>query len=122
MARVSVARRNPKEAVGKALACGQPADPGALGRVGDAAVLNLQQTNPQETEMAAVLREYRTESGRTLLSLLDESPILLIFLRHFDALFAGRRWRMFPGFVGEIEGRGIRPVIVHLGTPERSKP
>ena len=37
----------------------------------------------QETEMAAVLREYRTEAGRTLLELGDESPLLLIFLRHF---------------------------------------
>src|ERR1700719_4438094 len=50
-------------------------------------VLDPQQTNPQETEMAAVLREYRTESGRSLLALLDESPLLLIFLRHFGCSF-----------------------------------
>ena len=50
-------------------------------------VLNSQQTDPQETEMAAVLREYRTETGRTLLELLDESPLLLIFLRHFGCSF-----------------------------------
>ena len=29
----------------------------------------------------------RTETGRTLLELLDESPLLLIFLRHFGCTF-----------------------------------
>ena len=37
--------------------------------------------------MAAVLAEYRTETGRTLLELVDESPFLLIFLRHFGCSF-----------------------------------
>ena len=37
--------------------------------------------------MAAVLQQYRTESGRTLLELVDESPLLLIFLRHFGCSF-----------------------------------
>jgi hypothetical protein len=49
----------------------------------------LPATDPytQDTEMAAVLREYRTETGRTLLELVDESPVLLIFLRHFGCSF-----------------------------------
>ena len=47
-----------------------------------------EETVSQSTEMAAVLREYRTETGRTLLELLDESPLLLIFLRHFGCSFA----------------------------------
>jgi hypothetical protein len=85
-------------------------------------VLDPQQTNPQETEMAAVLREYRTESGRTLLSLLDESPILLIFLRHFGCSFCRQTLEDVSRIRGEIEGRGVRPVFVHLGTPERAKP
>ena len=85
-------------------------------------VLDSQPTNPQETEMAAVLREYRTESGRTLLSLLDESPILLIFLRHFGCSFCRQTLEDVSRIRGEIEGRGVRPVFVHLGTPERAKP
>ena len=44
-------------------------------------VLNGRQTDPQASDMAVVLERYRTESGRTLLELADESPILLIFLR-----------------------------------------
>jgi hypothetical protein len=46
------------------------------------------ETSPQKAEMAAVLGEYRTETGRTLLARLDESPLLLIFLRHFGCSFA----------------------------------
>jgi hypothetical protein len=79
-------------------------------------------TKPEETEMAAVLQEYRTESGRTLLELLDESPVLLIFLRHFGCSFCRQTLEDVSGLRGAIEAKGIRPVFVHLGTPERAKP
>ncbi len=84
----------------------------------------LPTTDPhaQQTEMAAVLRGYRTEAGRTLLELLDESPILLIFLRHFGCSFCRQTLDDVSRIRGEIEARGIRPVFVHLGSPERAKP
>jgi hypothetical protein len=85
-------------------------------------VLNPQQTDPQETEMAAVLQEYRTETGRTLLELLDESPLLLIFLRHFGCSFCRQTLDDVSRIRNTIEAKGIRPVFVHLGTPERAKP
>jgi peroxiredoxin len=85
-------------------------------------VLNARQTNRQATEMAAVLGQYRTESGRTLLELLDESPLLLIFLRHFGCSFCRQTLDDVSQIREQIEGRGIRPVFVHLGTPERAKP
>jgi peroxiredoxin len=72
--------------------------------------------------MAAVLQEYRTETGRTLLELVDESPVLLIFLRHFGCSFCRQTLDEVSKLRGAIEGRGIRPVFVHLGTPERAKP
>ncbi len=72
--------------------------------------------------MAAVLAEYRTESGRTLLELLDESPVLLIFLRHFGCSFCRQTLDDVSRIRGVIEAQGIRPVFVHLGTPERAKP
>jgi peroxiredoxin len=85
-------------------------------------VLNAQQTEPQATEMAAVLGRYRTESGRTLLELLDESPLLLIFLRHFGCSFCRQTLDDVSQIREQIEGRGVRPVFVHLGSPERAKP
>src|SRR6201996_9044072 len=90
-------------------------------------VLKTQPTNPQlanplEGEMAAVLARYRTESGRTLLDLVDESPLLLIFLRHFGCSFCRQTLDDVSRIRQQIEGRGVRPVFVHLGSPERAKP
>ena len=76
----------------------------------------------QETEMTAVLRQYRTETGRALLELVDESPVLLIFLRHFGCSFCRQTLDDVSKLRGQIEARGIRPVFVHLGSPERAKP
>jgi hypothetical protein len=80
------------------------------------------ETGPQAAEMAAVLGQYRTETGRTLLALLDESPLLLIFLSHFGCSFCRQTLEDVSGLRGAIEAKGIRPVFVHLGTPERAKP
>jgi hypothetical protein len=81
-----------------------------------------EETNPQKAEMAAVLGQYRTETNRTLLELVDESPLLLIFLRHFGCSFCRQTLEDVSGLRGAIEAKGIRPVFVHLGTPERAKP
>jgi hypothetical protein len=83
---------------------------------------NPQKTDSPQTRMAAVLRDYRTETGRTLLELLDESPLLLIFLRHFGCSFCRQTLDDVSRLRVEIEARGIRPVFVHLGMPERAKP
>jgi len=86
--------------------------------------MTLAGTNPQQTEtpLATVLSEYQTESGRTLLELLGESPLLLVFLRHFGCSFCRQTLDDVSRLRAEIEGRGIRPVFVHLGTPERARP
>ena len=76
----------------------------------------------QDIGMAGVLREYRTETGRTLLELVDESPVLLIFLRHFGCSFCRQTLDDVSRIRTQIEGQGIRPVFVHLGSPERAKP
>jgi hypothetical protein len=78
--------------------------------------------SPRQAQVAAVLQQYRTESGRTLLELLDESPLLLIFLRHFGCSFCRQTLDDVSKLRGEIEAKAIRPVFVHLGTPERAKP
>jgi hypothetical protein len=50
----------------------------------------------EEIELAVALREFRTETGCSLLDLVDESPVLLVFLPHFScALFARRLWIAF---------------------------
>jgi hypothetical protein len=42
---------------------------------------------PNRTNLIALLGRTRTESGRTLLELVDERPVLLVFLRHFGCAF-----------------------------------
>src|ERR1700734_547716 len=79
-------------------------------------------TDPDTQEMATVLRQYRTETGRSLLELVDESPVLLIFLRHFGCSFCRQTLDDVSRIREQIEARGIRPDFVHLGTPERPKP
>jgi peroxiredoxin len=76
----------------------------------------------QDIGMADVLREHRTETGRTLLELVDESPVLLIFLRHFGCSFCRQTLDDVSRIRTQIEGQGVRPVFVHLGSPERAKP
>lgn len=69
-----------------------------------------------------LLRETRTESGRTLLELVDESPVLLVFLRHFGCAFCRQALEDVANVRNEIESRGTRTTFVHLGTAERAKP
>jgi hypothetical protein len=82
----------------------------------------LPAVDSHETELTAVLQDFRTETGRTLLELLDESPILLIFLRHFGCSFCRQTLEDVSKLRGTIEAKGVRPVFVHLGSPERAKP
>ena len=78
--------------------------------------------NRERKPLPAVLELYRTESGKTLLELLDESPLLLVFLRHFGCSFCRQTLEDVSKIRTTIEARGIRPVFVHLGSPERAKP
>jgi len=74
------------------------------------------------TNLADSLREFHTETCRPLLELLDESPLLLVFLRHFSCAFCAQALDRVSRLRRQIEARGVRPVFVHLGTPERAKP
>jgi hypothetical protein len=75
----------------------------------------------EQTELVALLREVRAESGRSLLDLVDQSPVLLIFLRHFGCSFCRQALDQISKIRDQIAARGTRPVFVHLGTPERAK-
>ena len=80
---------------------------------------------PQSTErqnLAESLREFHTETGRSLLDLVDESPVLLIFLRHFSCAFCAQALDRVSQVRAQIEAKGVLPVFAHLGTPERARP
>jgi hypothetical protein len=80
---------------------------------------------PQSTgrsNFADSLREFHTESGCSLLDLVDESPVLLVFLRHFSCAFCAQAIDRVSQVRSQIEAKGVRPVFAHLGTPQRAKP
>jgi len=72
-------------------------------------------------EVAAALSEATTEAGTNLLALTEASPVLLVFLRHFGCSFCRQTISQIAGLRGEMQERGVRPVFVHLGTPEVAK-
>ena len=76
----------------------------------------------EQEQLVAVLREYRTEMGRSLLEVVDQSPVLLIFLRHFGCAFCRQALDQVAQIRDQVAARGAQPVFVHLGSPERAKP
>src|ERR1700760_2860899 len=72
-------------------------------------------------EVAQTLASIRTESGASLLALVEASPVLLVFLRHFGCSFCRQAISQIASLRSELEARGVRPVFVHLGTPEIAK-
>lgn len=77
---------------------------------------------PGRSNLADALGEFHTEAGRPLLDLVDQSPVLLIFLRHFACAFCAQALDRVSQVRAKIEAKGVRPVFVHLGSPQRAKP
>ena len=76
----------------------------------------------ERSNLTDSLREFHTETGRSPLDLVDESPVLLVFLRHFACAFCAQTLDRVSQVRSQIEAKGVRPVFVHLGSPQRAKP
>ena len=74
-----------------------------------------------EQDVTAALAPVATESGRNVLALAEASPVLLVFLRHFGCPFCRRTIGDVAELRTELAKRGVRPVFVHMGTPEVAK-
>ena len=83
---------------------------------------NTPGTPPHDAELVEVFSRTRTESGKLLLDLLDEKPMLLVFLRHFGDSFARETLHDVADARPSLDRRGVRPVFVHMGSPERARP
>ena len=73
-------------------------------------------------EVTELLSSVHAESGTSLQTLVEDSPVLLVFLRHFGCSFCRQSLAKVAELRGELTARGVRPVFVHVGTPERAKP
>jgi len=74
-----------------------------------------------QNDFAKLLAGIHTESGKDLLSLTGEAPVLLVFLRHFGCAFCRKAISDVADLGPELTARGVRPVFVHLGTCEIAK-
>ncbi len=61
-----------------------------------------------------ILEEMVTNKGQTLLSLSNEKPILLIFLRHFGCVFCKEALSDLAEMRTSIEAKGVELVFVHM--------
>src|ERR1700677_4280555 len=73
-------------------------------------------------ELSQTLASIRSESGACRGELAEGSPVLLVFLLHFGCSFCRQAISDVAELRPELDKRGVRPVFVHLGTPERAKP
>jgi hypothetical protein len=76
----------------------------------------------ENVALVAALSGFHTESGRPLLEVVDASPVLLIFLRHFGCAFCRQALDQVSQIREQISAKGTNPVFVHLGSPERARP
>lgn len=70
---------------------------------------------PTETD---ALSRARTQTGKTVTELSHENPVLLVFLRHAGCTFCRETLSDLARDRAEIESRGFRIALVHMGTPE----
>lgn len=77
---------------------------------------------PPDRDLVALLGVTQTESGQNMLRLLDEKPMLLVFLRHFGCAFTRETIHDVSKARVQLDRRGVRPVFVHMGSPERARP
>lgn len=70
---------------------------------------------PNETTLLA---EARTPSGRSLAEMSREQPVLVVFLRHAGCTFCRETLADLAARRAEIEQRGTKIALVHMGTPE----
>ncbi len=77
---------------------------------------------PPDPELVELFGGTTAESGRTLLALLDEQPMMAVFLRPLGSLWTREALARMAAAGPALERRGVRPVFVHMASPERARP
>lgn len=72
----------------------------------------------QDVDVAGIFAGVQTESGLAVLQLLAESPVLLVFLRHFGCAFCRQTISDVADVHERLRKLSVRPVFVHMGPPE----
>mgnify|MGYP005666335853 CR=1 FL=1 len=71
---------------------------------------------------ANIIRQMKTNSGKSLGDISDEITVLLVFLRHFGCTFCREALADIAKRRAKIEGKGIKLVFVHMTDYETAEP
>ena len=74
-----------------------------------------------ETVDSTLLDSYLSQTGQPLGSLSAESPLLLVFLRHFGCTFCREAVDEISKKRAAIQAQGPRLAFVHLGTEDKAR-
>ena len=77
---------------------------------------------PPDPGLIELFAAKRAESGRGLLELLDEQPMMLVFLRHFGSLWTRETLQRMAAAAPALQRRGVRPVFIHMASPQKAAP
>ena len=66
------------------------------------------------TTFKDILGGITTSKGNTLLSATEESPVLLVFLRHFGCIFCMEAMKDLAKRRNRLEAKGVRIIMVHM--------
>jgi peroxiredoxin len=72
---------------------------------------------PRQTEAEALAND-RTQTGKSLAELSNETPVLLVFLRHAGCTFCREALSDLARDRARIESGGAQIALVHMGAPE----
>lgn len=92
-----------------------PPSAGRAQRSGSAIATEPHPDIDQALELADLLDQTITESGRPFMELVTGSPVLLVFLRHAGCTFCREALGDIAKNRGQIEATGVRIVLVHMG-------
>ena len=68
-----------------------------------------------------LLDDIALTDGQSLLSLTEEKPVMLVFLRHFGCVFCQEALRDLAENKAEIENRGCHVVFVHMQEAQKAE-
>ena len=74
----------------------------------------LNDTGDATMNLQDAMQSHHDQHGTTLADLSDQSPVMLVFLRHLGCTFCMETLQDLRAQRGQIEASGIRPVLVHM--------
>jgi peroxiredoxin len=81
---------------------------------------DAKEINPEQP-ISQTLSRFSTDRGNDLSQLSDQQPVLLVFLRHFGCTFCREALHEISEKYPQIEEKGVKTVLVHMGSPEQGQ-